>query len=162
VDGSSRDDCNPCASAYFGSVYRADGDTACKACPAQPVLLFQYGGNVNAYYPVTISAPGAKHEDGCLPDFTANEDGNWRLPATGLTAMDASVDTFSESLRHARRQGLQPASSSVLTTVQGCAPYVKQHQTTGEARQAVCPHRSNMTDTQCVERSALKGFFRQR
>jgi hypothetical protein len=101
ADGSSRDDCNPCASAYFGSTYRADGNTACTACPAQPVVLFQYNGNVNAYYPITISAPGAKDEDSCLPDYTANEDGNWRLPSTGLTnvtAVNASVDTLSECI----------------------------------------------------------------
>ncbi|WIA23694.1 hypothetical protein OEZ85_000386 [Tetradesmus obliquus] len=96
---SSSSSCSPCPSGSFGSSFRAEGDTACAACPTQAVLLFRINGDVNAYTPAAISAPGASSEDGCMPDFSATEDGNWQLPvaAGGLvdvTASDASVNNL--------------------------------------------------------------------
>uniref|UniRef100_A0A383W0D1 Tyrosine-protein kinase ephrin type A/B receptor-like domain-containing protein n=1 Tax=Tetradesmus obliquus TaxID=3088 RepID=A0A383W0D1_TETOB len=106
--GGSGASCNPCASGYFGSVNRADGSTACRACPAQTPFLFPYNGDVNAYLPVSISTDGAVNEDGCLPDFTATEDGTWMLPSRNLvnvTAIAASVNTLSRCVDACKQTG---------------------------------------------------------
>jgi hypothetical protein len=60
--------------------------------------MFRFGGEVSVYQPAAISEPGATSENACLPEFTATEDGSWKLPADigliNVTAMDKSIDTM--------------------------------------------------------------------
>jgi hypothetical protein len=78
-------------------------------CPVQGLLLFRFGGDVNAFQPSAISEPGATRENACLPKFTAGEDGNWMLPADGLvnvTAAGSSINMLEKCAAACLQGGL--------------------------------------------------------
>jgi hypothetical protein len=79
--GSSSDkSCSLCLSGFFGSMFRAAGDTNCHPCPRFGAGVFYYGGSINGYAPASVSYPGAQLPGFCLPEFFAQEQPNWWLP----------------------------------------------------------------------------------
>lgn len=66
-------------------------DTACRPCPAYSATLYYYGGSNQPYQPASISYPGAKMPNYCLPEFTAVNDANWWLPCDAGLLFDASA-----------------------------------------------------------------------
>jgi hypothetical protein len=84
--------CILCASGFFGSPMRPNGDTACYTCPPQVLQIFYYHGDVNSYQPTAVSQPGARSSAACLPEFTAVSEPNWSLPsAASMVNASAAV-----------------------------------------------------------------------